>query len=822
MDFEYWINSIKPVNSPVELWDLIWSPQGDVMQVMENGPVLVVHRNIVNYIKSEMAKKNNQEKGNSENAPGKNKDENEKPINSNKPVKENKPKAEPVPQKETNPALPLPVEQKPPVVTPVPETTPAPVPKPTPEPVEVPVTEPEVVPPTPEPVKPKPLPVEPVPQKEPTPVPVETKPLPEPLEMPAPKPAPNLPAGARIKGDITHLVQWFHADVGPQLFEELNDGITDDNNEATTYSNKLKLQDNNLIGLLEPRANGVLDYLLISHGKNANKNIKYHAYLKNGDFVENIFGDYVAKPNATVRLNIKPEHRNILAIVQHTANTINTRGEDLPAEIDFWGEADNYVPKAYPKAKIPFTNHIGVVMYDWNGISGSGRGLSEEKAQVLKDTTRFNRWYAPTGNKLKDGKWGFNPSVGGGWWMQDELAKYFHDNKIDFVYCLKDEEAATYYPDGIRQVVIRYGNNKNVNPKLVNIYTGDFPGNEIKIGLGYLKYIQFGNERQRWWKGRADVKNQTNLNGFVDAFEHCAQDILCYNAVKEIDPTVKVVMSGMALKNPGYIQAMAFYAKYINKTPIYGGNKVPWDIYAVHLYNNEKGGQREGAVRGLPPEKASYRKNIERLNQMEFEIHEDDNRVPMGMVTEHGYSHSTGNPEQTAYAIGKYDRFEVAGMWNVRENLSAARAQLFASMTYQQRDDTLFKQRPNAPDLGWDLSNGQINEFVTPNKMRPTAEYNMQLLTFMDGYCMTDPGNEQDEVVIDRFEANGKPDIYAVTKTSIDGSEKEITFKVEGAKSYTIYELVTGSAKPLITELSAFLGSKIKSGEKPMFIQVNK
>lgn len=845
IDVNYFLSLIKPAGTPVQLWNFQWSPEGDIFRYTDSGPVLMVHRDIVNILQTEMERKD--KPGKSDNAPG----QQNKPGNPGKGKDKDKTgttkpeTTEPVPAK-TEPTRP--VEQVPapepepitPAPTPEPITPPVKPKEPKPAPVIPPVIneQPAPVIPVEEPKKPKPAdglpelelpptttPDAPLPipeQIKPEPV-TETKPLPEPLEMPKPKPAPNLPAGARIKGDITHLVKFFHADVGPQAFDEFNDGNLTDNNEATNYDQKLKLQDNNLIMLLEPRANGVLDYIQISHGKHANANIKYHAYLKNGDYVENIFGDYLAKPNATVRKDLRPEHRNILAVVQQTVNVIGTRAESLPAEIDFFGEADNYVPKPFPKTKIPITNHIGDVIYDWNILAGSGRGRDEIKSQMLKNTAKIVRWYAPTNNKRKDGKWGFNPSVGGGWWMEDEAAKYFHDNNIDFVYCLKDEEAATYYPDGIRQVVIRYGNNKNVDPKLINIFTGPgFPANEVKVGLGYLKYIQFGNERQRWWKGRCDVKNQTNLNGFVDAFEHCAQDILCYNAVKEIDPTIQIVMSGMALKNPGYILAMAFYAKYINKVPIYGGNKVPWDIFAVHLYNNEKGGQREGAVRGLPPEKTSYRKNIERLLQMEFEIHEDDNRVPLGMVTERGYSHSTGNPEQTAYPIANWDRFEVAGIWNVREILSSGRGYLFASMTYQQCDDTLFKQRPNAPDLGWDLSNGGVDEFVTPHTRRARLDYNMQLLTFIQGYCMVEPGNELDEVVIDRLEAEGKGDLYAVTKTSYDGSEKEMVFSIAGAKSYTVYELITGADKPKITTVAGAAIADFIATEKPTFIQVNK
>jgi len=775
-----------------------------------------------NQIKEDMAKKTTKP-GNSGNAPGHNKD-----PETGKPTKPVTPAPVPTPEIETPTSKPTPEPEEPVVVIPpivIPEVE-------KPADVIVPVGEPVTDTPKLDPIF-KPLPEEPAapqveqPRPEPQPEQIETKPLPDQVVVPDPTPITDIPAGQKIKGDITHLVQVFHADVGPQIFDALNDGNTTEPTQATNYDMKLKLQNNLQYHLVEPRANAKTEYIDVYHGKHTNTGIKYHAYLKNGSYVENIFGNYTPKANSKVTLKLKAEHQNLLCLVQETANTINTRAEGLPAEIDFFGEADNYIPKPYLKTKIPIEKHIGCVIYDWNALNGSGRGLNQDKMKMLVDTAAIVRWYSDTSNKYRPEtkSWCFNPANSGGW-KEDEMAKAFHDNNIDAIYCLKGDEATPYYVDGVRQVAIRWGSNKNVDPKLINIYTDpakNTPTNQILVGMGWLKKIQFGNERNRWWKGRADVKNQINLVGFVDAFEHCAQDILCYNAVKEIDPTIEVVMSGMALTNPGYIQAMAFYAKYINKVPIYGGNKVPWDSFAAHMYNNEKGGQRQGAVRGLPPEQTKFGQNIERLLQIEFEIHEDDNRAPGGYVTEHGYSHSTGNPEQTAYAIaGLGDRFEVAGIWTVRSYLSAARRYLTGSTVYQQRDDTLFKQRPNAPDLGWDLSNGQIDETISPEKRRATADYNMQLLSFIRGYCMTVPGDEKAEVVIDKLEKPGNPDLYAIGLPSIKGATKEIEFNIAGAKSYTISELRTGMDKPYVSTVPATGKNKFVATEKTMFIHVNK
>jgi len=197
-NLEFWLEQIKPANEATALWDLFLSPEGDVMQIMEGGPTLVVHRNIVNYIKTEMAKKNNPGNGKGKgNAPGQNKPAKETAVTAGKtkPGKDTAPgQLKPKPDKEETTA-PTPEVTRPTNPTP-PAEQPAPEPE-TPPQAEVPVPVEE---PNPAPVEPveQPKPVEEEKAPEPTPAPIVTKPeeeVPEVIqpEKPMPEPVVDVP-----------------------------------------------------------------------------------------------------------------------------------------------------------------------------------------------------------------------------------------------------------------------------------------------------------------------------------------------------------------------------------------------------------------------------------------------------------------------------------------------------------------------------------------------------------------------------------------------------------------------------------------------------
>jgi len=819
-----------------------------------------------NLIKEDMAKKTpkpgkgNSDKapGNSGNAPGHNKD-----TETGKPTKPVTPTPVPTPEIEA-PATP-PVVVTPPVIVPdinIPEIEePTDVLVPVGEPVtdDPEETKPEPLPQIPDTTTPPeetapeidapiftPLPEEPaVPQVEAPVLEQEERPLPPPIFIPDPKPSPPS-TGKRKTGDFTHHIRYFTNDSGGQLFDWLNDNnlvntgwIANDNHRA--------MMPDNWTGFWIPDYINADTEKLILQQSNKERNgigVKYHAYLKNKTFVQDIFGagyQYMGRKDsktAPIAEHLPVLFKNIAVIMQEKPKTEGTgKYAHLPAEIDFWGEFDDITPEKYPRPQVEFQNQLGACMYPYSvGNADAGQKVNPDMLKVITDSLGVVRNYSDSGNMLHEGKVCISPTKTGGW-KQDDYTKAMLDAGVKVLFNPKENEGSPAYVDVCRQIAIRWGNNQNVPDNLVNIYTSSsYPSNVIKKGLGYNITLIMGGEINRWWKGRADIPNQKNLVGFMTPYEAVAQYILCYNAVKEVDPTIEVLTGGLALTNPGYFIAMAFYCEFINKIPIYGGNKVPWDGICYNAYNNEKGGQREGATRGLPPELTNYRKNAERLCQTEYELQGKPGRAPIVFVLEHGYSIADAekngqtingkvwnvNPEQTAYAIGEFDRFEVQGMWMFRTALSSDRAGLSSNTGYQLYDD---KQHVWNPEnyMNWDLANGMADRNTNNiHKKRTCTEYYTQAKKLLHGYVMAEPGDETAEVVIDKFQKAGQPDRYTLGLPTITGAKKDVPFNIPEAKSYTVHYFVKGQEEAVSEIIPATGKNVLKVSEKTCIVTVNK
>ncbi len=147
-----------------------------------------------------------------------------------------------------------------------------------------------------------------------------------------------------------------------------------------------------------------------------------------------------------------------------------------------------------------------------------------QKAKELGKETMFcinqtPEWYRPTGRD--DGNNDYPPIKPG-------------LNRLD-PNSYKD------YADFLFQVVARYGN--VVHPlSSLKVDTSERWGakNELKTGLKLLKYIEVGNEYDRWWK-----LNSSESEQYLTPEESAALFSICYKRIKEADPSMGVVMAGL-------------------------------------------------------------------------------------------------------------------------------------------------------------------------------------------------------------------------------------------------------------------------------------
>lgn len=152
------------------------------------------------------------------------------------------------------------------------------------------------------------------------------------------------------------------------------------------------------------------------------------------------------------------------------------------------------------------------------------------------------------------------------------------------------------------QMAARFGNKTWSNSilKINTTYNSPF-GNVKKSGLGYLKYIEFDNEIDRWWKGDTNLSFQplqyfNLLSARYDG--HCGT-LGPYVGVKQADTSMKLVMPHLADFNLDYIKMLTLYSKRLRPD-----KKMPVDAFAYHWYPATGGGQFSPVSIGIAPEMA--------------------------------------------------------------------------------------------------------------------------------------------------------------------------------------------------------------------------
>lgn len=101
-------------------------------------------------------------------------------------------------------------------------------------------------------------------------------------------------------------------------------------------------------------------------------------------------------------------------------------------------------------------------------------------------------------------------------------------------------------------------------------WNGDEP-QQYKSGMGLLKYIEPGNEYDRWWD-RGTAKYMTSE-------EQAALMLACYDAIKLADPGMKVVAPGLTGFDLKRLKEIEAWCKVL-------GRKFPADVVNVHHYSS--------------------------------------------------------------------------------------------------------------------------------------------------------------------------------------------------------------------------------------------
>ena len=193
-------------------------------------------------------------------------------------------------------------------------------------------------------------------------------------------------------------------------------------------------------------------------------------------------------------------------------------------------------------------------------VFGYDTYLTNAKAQNLEVVATLNQtpdWYAGLSSGI--GSNDFPPIKPG----LDRADPASYQDFAEFMWQMTARYGRVNYPDSVLRV--------DTMPRWV----GDIP-NVPKSGLDLLNIIEVWNEPDKWWK-----LNTNENDAYMQPEEYAAMLSICYDSIKSADPTMKVVMAGLAGIDLVYLNRMKTWFEANRDDGIF-----PADAINVHFYNN--------------------------------------------------------------------------------------------------------------------------------------------------------------------------------------------------------------------------------------------
>lgn len=487
----------------------------------------------------------------------------------------------------------------------------------------------------------------------------------------------------------------------------------------------------------------------------------------------------------------------------------------------------------------PLKNMFGINGYEWNFLQDPANPnlkshIYEANMAVIKSFSSVRHYM--NWNKLENtkGNYTYNPTNNGSWdydliytrckqegilvladlkncptWLLSTYPQNLQNNEnVPAPYGSNLSDPASY-ADQARtafQFAARYGYNTKVDPALVKVdsrprWTND-PPNQIKIGMGIIKYIECDNERDKWWKSEATRQTPEEYAANMSAFYDGNKGKLGNNAgVKTADPNMLVVMGGLASADINYVKRMVEWCKTNRGYKPDGSINLCFDVINYHLYSNDGDILKHSkATTGVAPELSTAGAIADGFTQLSMSLKQH----PEVWVTETGYDINQ-NSYQKAIAIGNKSVLLTQADWILRSSLLYKRHGIKRLFFYQLFDDT---------------PNGTI-QYATSGlaenaKRRPAADYILQVNKLMGNYVYK--GTINNDPLVDKYQS-GKSIIYVLTVPDQKGRTAKYQLSL-GTSTATVYTLKPGADAMDKKEVSTANGKlNILVGETPVFVK---
>jgi hypothetical protein len=495
---------------------------------------------------------------------------------------------------------------------------------------------------------------------------------------------------------------------------------------------------------------------------------------------------------------------------------------------------------AHTGSPVPLKNMFGINAYEWNFLENPAspndrKHIYEDNMALIKTFSAVRHYLNWDRIESIKGDYTFNPVFNGNYnfdiiyqrckqegilvladikncplWMANTYPAGRRDNdNAPAPYGLSLDNPASYIDQAhvAFQFAARYGNNKNIDLKLIKTdthkrYPDDIP-NQPLVGMDLIKYIECGNERDRWWG--ADETHQTpeqyaaNLSAFYDG----NMGKLGVGAgVKAADPDMQVVMGGLASVDINYVERMIDWCRENRGYHKDGSVNLCFDVINYHLYAND-GDVRthKRASTGIAPELS----NAGSIANDFMKLANSLPQYPEVWVTETGYDINQES-YQKAESIGKTTVLENQANWILRSSLLYIRYGIKRLFFYQLFDDHA----------------GGTTQYATSGlaeglKRRPAADYILQATKLMGNYNYVKTINK--DPLVDVYQLGNKT-MYVLTIPDETGRTASYTLNLGKASAVNIYNLKTGADIMDKKQVSTADGKvTIKVTETPVFVE---
>ncbi|MDB5158927.1 MAG: hypothetical protein JWR50_3634, partial [Mucilaginibacter sp.] len=454
-----------------------------------------------------------------------------------------------------------------------------------------------------------------------------------------------------------------------------------------------------------------------------------------------------------------------------------------------------------------FDNFLGINGFEWNFLDKTSSRIDKHELENMRSFAGFRHYMDWERIESEKEKYTFNPTHSGGY-SYDSVYLACKNNHIEILTCLKnapgwllnsypkDERSGDnvpipygsdrsnprsylYQAKAAFQFAARYGNNKNVNRALIEVdQTPRWPYdqlNTIKIGLGYVHYIECGNEVDKDWKGpkirQSPEQYAANLSAFYDGDKgRLGKNV----GIKAADPTMFVVMSGLSAPTPNYVIGMINWCRKHRGLKPDGSIDLCFDIINYHLYNCDAVLDGDARTVGKAPELSTAAITADLFVAMSKKY---ANNMPV-WITESGYDVNPKSP-QRAIKIGNKSALITQADWMIRSAFLYARHELKKSFFYMVDD-------VNINDPIQYSSSG----FIDGDKKRPVADYFLQVKKLLGAYSYKK--TIHNDPIVDVY-TNGNKEIYVLYIPDEKGRESFYNLNFNKKSAIRISYLVPGA-----------------------------